>query len=375
MLEVNKKQNSIHQKKRYHMQTGQNNAIKVRQNEEIEIGQLNEYLKLQNIEIEQINTIKQFPGGYSNLTYLVETTSKNYVLRRPPFGAKDIKGGHDMEREFKLLKAVEKAGFSKIPKPIFFSDENNFLEAPFYLMEKVEGLIFRASDAKSLLAYPAELFQKASQSLCDNLVALHDIDIEKTELINIGKPDGYIKRQVEGWTKRYEKAQTDDISNIDDVSKWLIEKMPAENKPTLIHNDYKYDNVVLDPENLSEIRAILDWEMTTVGDPLMDLGTTMSYWSEKTDEGFEKNFNITWLEGNLNREEFVARYAEKSGRDTSNILYYYVFGLFKNSVVMQQIYARFKKGLTNDPRFGSLILGVHRLSEKAAISITENKMA
>lgn len=357
------------------MEIGINKSVEVRSNEEINIAALNAFLSAGKKAVGNIKSIRQFPGGFSNLTYLVETDVKDLVLRRPPAGAKNIKGGHDMVREFRLLDAIKKSGFGHVPNPIFLSEGDNFLDAPFYLMEKVEGVIFRAADAPKLLeTYSHETFQNISTALCDTLVDLHAIDIVKTGLISIGKPEGYIARQVEGWYKRYEKSQTDDLPVMKELYDWLTANMPEDNAPTLIHNDFKYDNVVLNPENLSEIRALLDWEMTTVGDPLMDVGTALSYWCEGSDDDFTKTFNLSWLPGNLTRQEFADRYAEKSGRDLSNILYYYVFGLFKNSVVLQQIYNRFKMGLTSDPRFGALIFGVKVLSGKAAKSIKNNAM-
>ncbi|MFT6203916.1 MAG: aminoglycoside phosphotransferase (APT) family kinase protein [Spirosomataceae bacterium] len=357
------------------MEVGSNKSVDVRSNEEINIEELNALLTAKNQVVGNVLSIRQFPGGFSNLTYLVETDTTNLVLRRPPAGAKHIKGGHDMMREYRLLEAIKKSGFEQVPNPVFLSEGDNFLDAPFYLMEKVDGVIFRASDAPNLLkTQPPETFKAISIALCDTLVDLHSIDIVKTDLVSIGKPEGYITRQVEGWYKRYEKSQTDDLPVIKELYDWLIKNIPTEQTPTLIHNDFKYDNVVLNPENLSEIRAILDWEMTTVGDPLMDVGTALSYWCEARDDDFTKTFNLSWLPGNLTRQEFAARYEAKSGRDLSNILYYYAFGLFKNSVVLQQIYNRFKLGLTKDPRFGSLIFGVKVLSTKAAKSIEKNRM-
>ena len=225
-----------------------------------------------------------------------------------------------------------------------------------------------------LLETPPETMKKLSEAFCDNLVNLHKIDIFETNLVNLGKPEGYIQRQVEGWHKRYENAQTDELKAMDELANWLKINMPTDGKPTLIHNDYKYDNVVLNPVNWSEIVALLDWEMTTVGDPMMDLGTSLSYWAEENDDVFQKNFNLTWLSGNLTRQEFANRYAEKSGRDVSNILYFYVFGLFKNAAVIQQIYSRYKKGLTNDARFADLIFGVKSLSKKGVNAIEKGKI-
>ena len=352
----------------------------VRQGEEIDLTKLNDFIQSKLNEFETIVDVAQFPGGYSNLTYLLKTANKEYVLRRPPFGAKDIKGGHDMGREYKILSALKANQYNKIPRPVIFTDDESVMGCPFYIMERVQGIILRAQDAPKLInTISPENMRNLSEALCDNLVALHAIDIEKSNqdgssLINIGKPEGYIQRQVEGWHKRYLASQTDDISAMDNLAVWLKENLPAEGKPTLIHNDYKYDNVVLNADNLSEILAVLDWEMTTVGDPLMDLGTSLSYWAEANDGMFEKGFNLSWIAGNLTRQEFADRYAEKSGRDVSNILYFYVFGLFKNSVVIQQIYNRYKKGLTKDERFANLIHGVKALSRKGVNSIEKGQM-
>jgi aminoglycoside phosphotransferase (APT) family kinase protein len=357
------------------METGINAAIDVRKNEEIDKQKLHQLLTENSVDIGKIKNIKQYPGGFSNLTYLVETDAGSYVLRRPPAGAKDIKGGHDMAREYRLLRSIESTGFEQIPQPIFLSESDNFLGMPFYLMKKVDGIILRASDAPKLLENtPPETFRVLSSSLCEQLVKLHAIDIQETGLIQIGKPNGYIERQVEGWFRRYEKSATDDLPIMKKLYDWLMANMPEENSPTLIHNDFKYDNVVFNPAKSGEIRAILDWEMTTVGDPLMDVGTSLAYWCELKDDDFVKAFNLSWLPGNLTRDEFAQLYAEKSGRNLSNILYYYVFGLFKNSVIVQQIYYRYAKGLTKDERFSRLIAGVKVLANKADASISSQQM-
>ncbi len=354
----------------------------VRPGENLDLEKLNTFLKSKLSGFAEITEVLQFPGGYSNLTYLLKNPDgKEYILRRPPFGAKDIKGGHDMYREYKILNAIRLSGFKKVPETIIFCEDENVIDAPFYLMERIVGLIFRAKDAKLLTQeLSPSLMQKMSESLCDNLVALHNIDIFQTDssgfsLTQIGKPEGFIQRQVEGWTKRYHASQTDEIQEMNDISVWLSNHLPTENSPTLIHNDYKYDNVIFSLSNPSEIIALLDWEMSTVGDPLMDLGTCLSYWAEPDDSTFEKSFNISWLKGNLSKEAFAERYALKSGRDISNILFYYTFGLFKNAVVIQQIYGRYKKGLTKDPRFANLIQGVHALSQKGIQSLERGKMS
>ncbi|TAE93361.1 MAG: phosphotransferase family protein, partial [Runella slithyformis] len=296
-----------------------------------------------------------------------------YVLRRPPFGAKHIKGGHDMGREFRVLSALQTAGYFKVPKVLLFCEDDSILDCPFYIMERVQGVVLRAQTAPKMAIEPTTMRQM-SEALVDNMVALHSIDIYQTGLIALGKPEGYIQRQVEGWQKRYVNSQTDDITAMTELYAWLVKNMPADGPPTLLHNDYKYDNVILNTQDLSEIVAVLDWEMCTVGDPLMDLGTSLSYWSEDTDDAFAKSFNFTWLPGNLTRAEFAQRYAQKSGRDVSNLLYFYVFGLFKNAVVIQQIYARWKNGFSKDERFANLLLGVQSLSHTATKAIERGSL-
>jgi aminoglycoside phosphotransferase (APT) family kinase protein len=216
--------------------------------------------------------------------------------------------------------------------------------------------------------------QSVSTALINNLVALHALDITTTGLNQLGKPEGYVNRQVAGWTKRYQAAQTDQIESIDQVAKWMAENHPREQAPTLLHNDYKYDNLILDPNNLSNIIGVLDWEMATVGDPLMDLGATLAYWFEAGEESVFKIYNLSWLPGNLSRQQLVDHYAQATGRDLSDILFYYVFGLFKNAVIAQQIYHRYQQGNSNDPRFGALLPMIQLLGAKAATAIEKGKI-
>jgi aminoglycoside phosphotransferase (APT) family kinase protein len=320
-------------------------------------------------------SIQQFGGGYSNLTYEVRTSEEAFILRKPPKGAEKIKGGHDMVREYRVLKALQNASFPFIPIPLALCEDKEVIGAPFYVMRKVEGVIFRADQVNYLKENKAVIpFKEMSFALCDALVALHSVNIYDSGLIDLGKPEGYVIRQVEGWTKRYLAAQTSFIPAFEFISHWLVEHIPISGVETLIHNDFKYDNVVFANPDSAEVKAILDWEMTTVGDPLMDVGTALSYWSEEGDGAFEKSFNLTWLPGNCTRAEFVERYAQKSGRSLQNILFYYVFGLFKNAVVIQQIYARYKAGFSTDPRFAHLDKGVLRLLQKAQNSIEKNEM-
>jgi aminoglycoside phosphotransferase (APT) family kinase protein len=356
------------------MQSQIDNPVSVRQGEELDVAKLNNYATAQVPHFGLITEVKQFPGGYSNLTYFLKTdTGQEYVLRRPPFGAKHIKGGHDMGREFRVLSALKGAGYDKVPNPVLFCEDESVLDCPFYVMERVQGTVLRAQTAPKL-NIPPTVMRQMSEALVDNMVALHSIDIQATGLIQLGKPEGYIQRQVEGWQKRYLNAQTDDIAAMTALYAWLVAEIPPDGAPTLIHNDYKYDNVILNAQDLSQIVAVLDWEMCTVGDPLMDVGTSLSYWAEETDDAFAKTFNFTWLPGNLSRAEFAQRYAQKSGRDVSNLLYFYVFGLFKNAVVIQQIYARWKNGFSKDERFANLLLGVKSLSKTASKAIERGSL-
>jgi aminoglycoside phosphotransferase (APT) family kinase protein len=316
-------------------------------------------------------TITQFPGGYSNLTYrLAWPDGRSAVLRCPPAGAAHIRRGHDVEREFRVLQALRSGGFATAPEPLAVCADPAVLGTPFYLMQEVEGLILRAADtAHWRTAWHPAQWQALSEAFCDQLVALHAVDIHRTGLVQLGKPDGYIRRQVEGWTQRYVAAQTDDLPDVLALAKWLHEHLPDEVAPTLLHNDFKYDNAVLDPAAPHHIRALLDWEMATIGDPRMDLGTALSYWSEAGDGPFERSFNLTWLPGNLTRSAFAERYAQRSGRDLRELSFFYSFGMFKNAVVMQQIYGRYRQGLTQDPRFAGLIEGVKVLAYKGLVAV------
>jgi len=337
----------------------------IRAGEELDQTKLGAYLNEYGIAREV--SIQQFPSGYSNLTYLIKTGKEEYILRRPPFGA-NIKSAHDMEREFNVLSFLQKAGFTKVPEPILFCADESVMGAKFYLMKRVHGVILRNRVPKGMTIDPVT-FKQLSKSAIDQLVQLHQLDIKSTGLDQLGKPEGYVQRQVEGWTKRYVNAQTDDIAAMNEAAEWMQKNIPTSAKASFIHNDYKYDNLVLNPDNLTEIKAILDWEMATVGDPLMDLGTTLAYWAEANDSDALKPFNLTWMPGNMTRNEMANYYAEKSQTSIDDIVFYYVFGSFKVGVICQQIYHRYKQGYTQDPRFASLIYVIKACGENARRAI------
>ncbi len=330
--------------------------------EHISIELLNNLLSNQAINIAPVTGISRFPGGYSNLTYCLTTAEKQYVLRTPPLGA-HIKSAHDMGREFKVLSLL-KPHFSKTPTPIYFCEDESFFGAPYYIMEKIEGNILRAYNAPKLNLSPT-IYETLSEKLIDTLSSLHSIDINTTGLNQLGKPEGYVTRQVDGWIKRYYTAKTDTIESMNATAQWLQSFRPIELAPTLLHNDFKYDNVILEETNFTEIVGLLDWEMATVGDPLMDLGAMLAYWFEEGEGDIFKNYNLTWLPGNYTRKQLIDRYAKNTGRDLTNIHFYYVFGLFKNAVIAQQIYHRWKQGNSSDARFGALLPMIQLLGAKA----------
>lgn len=345
----------------------------MRQGEEISLESLKIFLReTLNIKIDDIE-VSQFPAGSSNLTYSIKIGASEYVLRRPPFG-NTVKSAHDMKREFEVLSKLSNA-YQPAPMPLIYCADDAVIGSEFYLMERRHGLIIRGK-SPAVLENSPELQRAVCESFIENLVALHSLDYKKIGLENLGKPEGYANRQVEGWTKRYFNAKTDELSELEHVIKWLNINIPASNGATLVHNDYKFDNVMLNPENLTEIVAVLDWEMTTVGEPLMDLGTTLGYWMAKEvgDELLSMPFNPRVLMENISRAELIAIYAGKSGRNISEMLFYYVFGTFKIAVIAQQIYARFVKGLTRDKRFATFNDFVNALGKIALQAIETEKI-
>ncbi len=346
-------------------------SVPLKEGEHFDFDLLNNYLAEASPSIGNIVKVTRFPSGYSNITYCLETPEKEYVLRMPPVGAQ-IHAAHDMGREFRVISLLE-PHYNKVPHVIHCCENNQIIGAPFYIMERIKGVILRAGNAPKMQIDSNQMHDIAT-ALVDNLVELHAIDLEKTGLIQLGKPEGYVSRQVGGWIKRYYAAQTDTIDNMNKIADWLSHQIPRPQQATLLHNDYKYDNTILDPNDLSHIIGVLDWEMATVGDPLMDVGASLAYWFEAGEEEVLKIYNLTWLPGNLSRKEFVHRYAEKTKRDMSDILFYYVFGLFKNAVIGQQIYQRFKQGNSTDARFGALLPLIQLLSLKAVQALEKNSI-
>ncbi len=351
----------------------------VRAGEELDVVRLAPWLSTalgKNVAPEEIR-VEQFPRGHSNLTYLVRIGSDELVLRRPPFGTK-VKSAHDMGREQRILSRI--AGHYPAPRPLGYCDDPAVLGAPFYIMERLAGVVVRLDPPAELVAGPdaadaPHRVRALGELFIDGLAQLHTLDWAALGLSDLGHPEGYIARQVQGWTERYRAAKTDDIPDMDWLAAWLDERKPKEVGACLIHNDYKYDNVVLDP-SLTSIVGVLDWEMSTIGDPLMDLGTTLAYWVQADDPDglLAIRFCATTLPGSLTRQELVERYAAARKFSPPDLLFYYCFALYKTAGVAQQIYVRWKEGLTTDARFAAMLTGVKILSESARRSAERGRI-
>ena len=343
----------------------------IRSGEEIDPVAIKKFLKENVADLTGDITITQFPSGFSNLTYMIDMGGRQMVLRRPPIGAK-VKAGHDMGREYKVLKALNPV-FPLCPEPLAYSEDTSIIGAPFFIMEKLSGIILRKDIPKEL-----GFSKKQAKQLCINLIDLladiHGIDVKKAGLDFIGKPTGYVKRQVDGWSQRYQKAKTKDAPDCKIIMEWLKDKMPQDtDHPTIVHNDYKLDNVVLDPGRPEKIIGILDWEMTTYGDPLMDLGNSLAYWVEKNDPDEIQMMRTmpTNMPGALTRQEILEYYEKQTGRSTRQFDFYYCFGLFRLIVIAQQIYYRYYHKITDNKRFAMLIFVVIAL-EKSARKLIES---
>ncbi|MCP4751557.1 MAG: phosphotransferase family protein [Proteobacteria bacterium] len=334
-----------------------------RDEEKLDGAGLESFLKKTFPELTGSLAIRQYPGGASNLTYLLTMDGKEYILRRPPFG-KIAKSAHNMGREYRILKAL-RPFYPYCPEPLVYSDDSDIIGSEFFIMERIRGIILRR-DLPPGLSYTREESVKLCHKLLDVLIELHAIDIRKAGLDTIGKPAGYAKRQVDGWINRYRAARTDNVPDFEDIMKWMVEKMPPDtDHPTMIHNDYRFDNVVMDERDPMNIIGVLDWEMATVGDPLMDLGNSLAYWVEAdaTPEAVERTPVPFELTATVTRNELRQRYGEKTGRNMDSFDYYFAFGLFRLVGIVQQIYYRFYHGQTTNEKFADYNERVESLEE------------
>jgi aminoglycoside phosphotransferase (APT) family kinase protein len=312
--------------------------------------------------------VEQFHGGHSNLTYLIRFGQTELVLRRPPLGPV-APTAHDMAREYRWLAAMHPV-FPLAPRPYVLCDDLAVAGAIFYLMERRRGLVIRTEEPPQLAGRPDQR-QRMSAAVIDTLATLHAVDIETSGLTPLGKPAGFVTRQVKGWTERWHRSKIDEIPEMEALAAWLAAHLPSEpHRPTVVHGDFKLDNVMVDPDDVARLVGVFDWEMSALGDPLIDLGILVAYWCHiKPVPGHDALNSVTSQPGWFTRDEIVDRYASKSGADLSALRFYEAFALFKVAVVIQQIYFRYRQGQTDDPRFahfGDRVLRLARAGEQVS---------
>jgi aminoglycoside phosphotransferase (APT) family kinase protein len=342
-------------------------TIPVRKGEELDLAVLEPFLRnnIKNLPNRTLELL-QFSAGHSNLTYQIKIGDWEAVLRRPPLGPLAPKA-HDMEREFTIISELHPV-FTVTPKPILFSKQEEIVGSPFFIMERKNGIVIDTSIPEGI-SVTKELCKHLSEVMVNKLVELHGIHYKETGLGAISKPEGFTERQVHSWLGRYERVKTDEIVAVESLKRWLAGNIPIQQTSTVIHYDYKFNNAMFN-ESLSEMVGLFDWEMTTVGDPLADLGVAMSYWNQADDpEELKKGLGkapVTVNDGFITRKQFIELYAKKSGRDVTNMNFYLTFAYFKLAVICQQIYFRYKKGQTNDLRFAHFNDKAKMLIEHAA---------
>ena len=341
----------------------------IRPGEELNLAALAHFLRGKVEGAEQAIAVEQFPGGHSNLTYLLRLGEREYVLRRGPLGPVAPKA-HDMAREYRVLQAIH-PHFPEAPKVYALCEDQSVLGAVFFLMERRRGVILRHEippEISRVPSYPRAI----SEALVQCLARLHAIDLVNTGLLALGKAEGFLERQVQGWADRWRRAQTEEVPQMEELVRWLAGRMPPSPAATIVHNDFKLDNVMLRASSPDTVEAVLDWEMATVGDPLADLGLTLCYWCWASSPSLRARAlpALTSQPGWYPRDEFVARYAHLTSRDLTHLPWHEVLGIFKLAVILQQIYYRFRRGQTQDQRFrdfGDRVRGFAEL----AVSLAE----
>jgi len=350
-------------------------TIAVRDDERFDENRLAEYLRGQLPGSEGTLEVVQFAGGHANLTYLLRYGEREYVLRRPPLGPVAPKA-HDMGREFRVLSVLYQA-YPVAPRSYVFCDDAAVIGAPFFVMERRRGTVVRRVIPEHWGGgSDAVINRKISEVLIDTLADLHDVDAKSVGLDTLGKPDGFLLRQVEGWLGRYERSKTKELPIAIEMAEWLRAHLPTSPPASLLHNDWRLDNMMLDANDPGRCEAVFDWDMCTLGDPLADLGTLLSAWIE-VHEAPPGSGLVTMpsnTPGFLSRREAVERYGKRRGVDVSNIGYYYVFGLFKIAVVLQQIYYRYHAGQTKDARFANMEQGAEMLLWRAKEASTASSL-
>jgi len=341
-------------------------TIPIREGEDFDRARLAAYLTGKLPHSEQSLEVLQFAGGHANLTYLLRYGDQEYVLRRPPLGPV-APTSHDMGREHRVLSVLYKA-YRPAPRAYLYCEDASIIGAPFFVMERRRGVVVRRTVPPEFGGgQDPAINRRISEVLIDTLADLHDVDARAVGLAVLGKPDGFMRRQIDGWTARYERAKTKDVAIVGEMAQWLRDHLPPSPTPTLLHNDWRLDNMMLDAKDPGRCEAVFDWDMCTTGDPFADLGTLLSAWTEAR-EGSPGSAQVgmpSTVAGFLTRREAVERYGKRRGIDVRNVPYYYVFGIFKIAVVLQQIYYRYHVGQTKDQRFAPFEQGAEMLFWKA----------
>jgi aminoglycoside phosphotransferase (APT) family kinase protein len=346
----------------------------IRAEEQLDWAKLAGYLRDKLPGADAALEVKQFRGGHSNLTYLLRLGAQEWVMRRPPFGPLPV-GGHDMGREYRVLSRLWRA-FKPAPRGMLYCEDASIIGAPFFVMERRSGILIRMRQP-----LPPEIpndpatFRRISEGFIDTLADLHAVDYASIGLGDLGKPAGFVERQIKGWMGRWEKAKTREVPLMNHLGAWFLEHLPESQAPALIHNDFYLHNIMLGADDPGRVVGVFDWEMSTIGDPLIDLGVALGYWRDRTDPpeilDLSQGHVHTIAPGFLTRDEMAARYAQRTGRDLSQMAFYRAWAHWKNATVVEQIYARFARGQTSDPRFAlmgnqapALALGAARIASQ-----------
>jgi len=348
--------------------SSKNETIAIREGEALDIAAIDPVLKAHISGLEGTPIVTQYPSGASNLTYAIDYPDRRLVLRRPPFGTRP-KSGHDMHREYRIMTALKPVYV--VPKTLYYTDDESIIGAEFYVMERSEGHLIHTDIPKDW-NWTAQDGRALCEEFFTKLTDLHQIDYKAIGLEDFGKPQGYVARQIGGWNRRFEKAWTDDVDKFEDVRTWLEDNKPSKERgAAILHGDFRIDNCILNLENPRKIDAILDWEISALGDPMMDLGNTLAYWIEKDDPAFMHMMvrQPSKAEGMMTRQDILDFYAAKTGQDVSNFQFYYVYGIWRLAVIIQQIYYRFYHGQTKDKRFEGYGQMTSALGELARLKI------
>ena len=351
----------------------QDDTISVRKDEQFDENKLHEFLRDKLNGAQLSLKVRQFGGGAANLTYLIQfgTDDHEYVLRRPPLGPL-AKSSHDMGREYKVLSVLYKL-FPYAPQAYLYCEDSSIIGAPFFVMERKKGFVIRTKFPEHYNQIP-HVARKISEALIDRLAEFHAIDYHALKLDDLGHPEGFIERQIEGWHRRWQNAKVENLEEMEQIYKWLKENIPTMQRYTLVHNDYKLDNVMLDYNDPSKIVAIFDWDMCTLGNPLSDLGSLLAWWSDPDDPPELREISFM-PQGNfdfLTRKELVKRYEQTSGYPVTDIDFYHILGIFRIVVIAAQIYIRYVRKQTQDKRFAALGLMVPKLAHNAVTLIQKN---